>query len=183
MLTIEIKSDEKFDELNAKFVYTKGQTIQLEHSLISLSKWESKWHKPFIGNENMSTEEIIDYIRCMTITPNVDESVYKFVDNKIIQKVNDYISDPMTATWINRKKQKKGGRPEIITAEVIYYWMIALNIPFECQKWHLNRLIMLIEVCNEKNNPKKKSRRETLSEYANINQQRRAAAAAAKGKH
>ena len=171
---ITIPSAELWDSKNEKFVYTKEQTIVLEHSLVSLSKWESKWHKPFLGKEKKSAEETLDYIRCMTLTQNVDPGVYRYLTNKNIEEINDYIDDVMTATWFGDDKNAKPSN-KTITSELLYYWMISLNIPFECQKWHLNRLITLIKVCNEENKPKKKiSKKEAYSRNSALNAARRA---------
>lgn len=173
MLKITVPAKELFDEKTNEFIVVDTCTLQLEHSLVSLSKWESKWHKPFITQDSKTVEETIDYIRCMTITQNVNPNVYKALSDDIIREVVEYIEDPMTATTINEHK-KPGGRPEVPTAEVIYYWMIALNIPFECQKWHLNRLMTLIRVCNIKQDgDKKMSKRETMMSNAAINAARR----------
>lgn len=173
MLTITIPERELWDEERAEFVSVKEQTLQLEHSLVSLSKWESKWKKPFLTKEDKTPEETIDYIRCMTLTPNVKPEVYKCLTHDNIAKINNYISDPMTATTINMHGLSKGGK-EIVTSELVYYWMVALNIPFECQKWHLNRLITLIQVCNVKNTPPKKmSKRDIMSRNAALNAARR----------
>ena len=173
MLKITIPSIELFDEAREEFVYTKEQTLQLEHSLVSLSKWESKWHKPFLTKEDKTYEESIDYIRCMTITQNVDDNVYLYMSNDIVRQVSDYIEEKMTATTF--AKDNRPGTRETITSELIYYWMIALNIPFECQKWHLNRLLTLINICNIKNAPPKKmSKKETLKRNAELNAARRA---------
>ena len=155
MLQIIIPKIEMWDEVNEEFIYVEEQTLRLEHSLVSLSKWESKWCKPFLTKENKTIEETIDYIRCMTITQNVDPKVYNCITNEQINQVNQYIEAPMTATWFSKDKNAKTSR-EQITSELIYYWMISLGIPFECQKWHLNRLLTLIRVCNVKNNPGKK---------------------------
>lgn len=162
-------SPEMWDEKNEVFVDPKTVTLQLEHSLVSISKWESKWHKPFLSKDEKTYDETIDYIKCMTLTQNVKPDVYNHLSNDNVIEINSYIGDSMTATTFGKDR---GGPPnrEIITSEVIYYWMIALNIPFECQKWHLNRLLTLIRVCNIKNNPGKKlSRRETLSKFDAIN--------------
>lgn len=173
MLKITIPAGEIWDGKKQEFVYTKEQTLQLEHSLVSLSKWESKWGKPFLGKRQPTYEETVDYIRCMTITQNVDPQVYNFLTEDIVAKVNAYIDSPMSATTIN--DDKKGGiNRETTTSELIYYWMISLNIPFECQKWHLNRLLTLIRVCNIKNNPPKKmSMNEVMAQNAALNAARK----------
>lgn len=164
---------EYYDEENEIFVYPKEQVLQLEHSLISLSKWESKWCKPFLSKEKMSDEETIDYIKCMTLTQNVPTEVYNYLTNKNIQDVTDYINAPKTATTFSDDKNSKPSR-EIVTSEIIYYWMIALNIPFECQKWHLNKLLTLIKVCTIKNSPPKKmSQKEAMSQQRALNAARR----------
>lgn len=174
MLQIEIPlSPEGWDEEKEKFVTGKSLTLQLEHSLVSLSKWESKWNKPFLAKGERTLEETLDYIKFMTLTKNVDDSVYRKLTTENIQQINDYISAPMTATTFYEDKQTKGSK-EIVTAELIYYWMIALNIPFECQKWHLNRLLTLVRVCNVKNAPPKKmSKRDIASRNAQLNAARR----------
>lgn len=174
MLPIIIKAGELFDEQSGEFITVKKDTtIQLEHSLVSLSKWESKWHKPFLTKDEKSFEETIDYIRCMSLTPNVDPNVFKLLSDKNIEAVNKYISDPMTATTF-RENGNRGGVKEIITSEIIYYDMIALNIPFECQKWHLNRLLTLIRVCDIKSQPPKKmSKGDLMRRNASLNAARR----------
>ena len=173
MLQITIPATEQWDEQLQQFVNTKEQTLQLEHSLVSLSKWESKWNKAFLSKNEKTLEETLDYIKCMTINQNVNPDVYRCLNADHIEKINRYIEAPMTATTFNDQKQSKANR-EVITAELIYYWMIALNIPFECQKWHLNRLLTLIRVCNIKNTPPKKmSKRATAKQYASLNAARR----------
>lgn len=172
MLKITIPDIEYFDESKGEmgeFVIKKGQTLELEHSLVSLSKWESKWHKPFLTSEKKTIEETISYIKCMTITPNVKDEVYANLTNENIDTINKYIENSMTATTF-RKDIRNGSNRETVTSELIYYWMVALNIPFECQKWHLNRLLTLIKVCNIKNQPAKKlSKKEIMSRNAAIN--------------
>lgn len=176
MLTITIPAVELWDEAKQEFVgLQKEQTIQLEHSLISISKWESKWCKAFLTNKQKTREEMLDYVRCMTITPNVDPDIYKYLSNENILEINKYIEAPMTATCISEDKASKGGSREVVTSELIYYWMIALQIPLdECQKWHLNRLLTLIKVCNVKNQPPKKtSKKDLLNRNAALNAARR----------
>ena len=175
MLRITIPAEESWDEDKEEFVVVeKEQTLQLEHSLVSLSKWESKWNKPFLSKVEKTNEETIDYIKCMTITQNVNPKLYDRLTSQNISQVKDYIEAPMTATTFSDDNSTKGNR-EIITAELIYYWMVALNIPFECRKWHLNQLLTLIRVCNIKNQPPKKkgNTRERISRYADLNAARR----------
>ena len=173
MLQIIVPGAEAWDDKKQEFLYTKEQSLQLEHSLVSVSKWESKWCKPFLSNRDKSVEEILDYIRCMTLTQNVDPNIYNCLTQDNIDKVNRYIESPMTATYFSEDPNGRKSR-EVITSELIYYWMVALNIPFECQKWHLNRLLTLIRVCNIKNQPpKKRSKREILSRNAALNEARR----------
>jgi hypothetical protein len=174
MLTITIPAIEHYDEETNTFTMVKEQKVQLEHSLVSLSKWESKWCKPFLSRDEKTMEETIDYIKCMTITQNIDDGLYSRVTNDNITSIHNYIDAKMTATTISQENKKPNR--EIITAEIIYHWMIALNIPFECQKWHLNRLLTLINVCNIKNAPPKKmSRKELLSRNASLNAARQQA--------
>ena len=174
MLQITIPAFEEYDEETNTFSYKKETKLNLEHSLVSISKWESKWKKPFISREPKTVEETIDYVRCMTITKNIDPSLYYGIPAEIIEEINKYIDDPMTATWISNQEGKKTSR-EIITSELIYYWMVSYRIPMECQKWHLNRLLMLIQVCDEKNKPPKKmSKQKILSRNAALNAARKA---------
>lgn len=174
MLEITIPSVEEWDELKQEFVYFNEHTIQLEHSLVSLSKWEAKWHKAFLKKEDKTYEETLDYVRCMTLTPNVSPNVYQFLTEDNIKAINEYIETSMTATYIHEPKNTKGTSREPVTSELIYYWMIALNIPFECQYWHLSRLLTLVRVCNIKNKPPKKhSRRELMSRNSALNKARR----------
>lgn len=174
MLLITIPENEFFDDETQRFIKTKKQTLQLEHSLVSLYKWESKWKKPFLKKDyKMTNEEARDYIRCMTITQNVNPLVYNAITNSIVDQVNKYIEDPMTATWFKEEKHKKANN-EIITAEVIYSWMIDLNIPFKCETWHLNKLLTLVRVCNARHAPPKKTNaKEWASERRAINAARR----------
>jgi len=173
MLELKIPDVELFDEDKEEFITIKGATLQLEHSLISISKWESKWHKAFLGKQKKTTEEILDYVRCMTINGGIDPSIYKYLTNEQVNKVVSYIEEPMTATWFYDDGDSAGGG-ETVTSELIYYWMITLNVPVEFQKWHLNRLLALIRVCNIKNNPNKKmNRAEIMNRNKLLNKQRR----------
>lgn len=173
MLRITVPAAEFFDEVREEFVYTKEVTLQLEHSLVSLSKWESKWNKAFLGKQEKTDEEILDYVRCMTLTQNVDPEVYTRLSAQNYAAINAYIEAPMTATYFSEDEQSKGNR-EVVTSELIYYWMISYNIPVEFQKWHLNRLLTLIRVCNIKNSPpKKRSKRDLMRRNAALNAARR----------
>lgn len=175
MLYITIPGKEFYDDFKQEFVYSEERTIELEHSLVSLSKWESMYHKPFISDNDKTVEETIDYIKCMTLTEGVDDSVYSGLihEPSLIEKINRYIDDPQTASIvIDHEKGKRSG--EFTTSETIYYWMISLQIPFECQYWHLNRLIALIRFCSAKNAPKKKmSQREIMEQNRALNAARR----------
>lgn len=175
MLRVTIPAVEKWDEGREVFITSKEQTLQLEHSLVSLSKWESKWCKPFFSKDTKTSEETLDYIRCMTLTQNVPPEVYECIPNSVIEEVTNYINAPMTATWFSENHKKGKSSSETVTSELIYYWMIALNVPFDpCQKWHLNRLMTLIQVCNIKNTPPKKmSKRDVMSRNAALNAARR----------
>lgn len=173
MLQITIPATEEWDEQKQEFVNAKEQTLRLEHSLVSLSKWESKWCKAFLTKREKTFEETLDYVRCMTLTQNVDPNIYGRLTRDNINEISKYIDAPMTATHFFEDPNGAPNR-ETITSELIYYWMIALNIPFECQKWHLNRLLTLIKVCNIKNqSPKRRSRQEIMSRNAALNEARR----------
>lgn len=173
MLTITIPGTELFDEDKEEFINLKESSITLEHSLVSLSKWESSWNKPFLSKEKKSKEEEIDYVRCMTLTQNVPFDVYKAIDAEIFSKIVTYIEAPMTATTFSQIENRSFNR-EIITSEIIYYWMVAFAIPWEAQKWHLNRLLTLINICNIKNQPAKKlSKSAIMNRNAALNAARR----------
>lgn len=172
MLNITIPKREYFNEDTCEFIDLPEQVLTLEHSLISISKWEAKWHKPFLDGKDKSTEEILDYIACMTITEDVNPEVYSRMTEGNIKSINSYIENSMTATTFS--KEQNSPTREIITSELIYYWMVALNIPFECQEWHLNRLLTLIKVCNIKNNPPKKmSKQEVMNRNKQLNAARK----------
>lgn len=172
MLRITLSADEEYDEEKNEFLVVKPQVLYLEHSLVSLSKWEANWHKPFLSRENKTYEEMVDYIRCMTVTKDVDAGVYRRITSDHLEAVDKYIIESMTATTFSKENRPKSR--DVVTAEIIYYWMVSLNIPFECQKWHLNRLLTLIKVCNIKSAPAKKmGKRDILKQNAAINAARR----------
>lgn len=183
MLKITIQDNEYWDPKKEEFITLPGTTLHLEHSLLAISKWEAKWHRPFLSDGPKEVKEFIDYIACMSIDEEVDFRVLYGLSGKNLDDIREYLSDSMTATWFGKttsyidntkKTAKPSARREIITSELIYYWMIVLQIPFECERWNLNRLMTLIRVCNEKNTPPKKlSKKQLMSRNAELNQLRR----------
>ena len=172
MLEITIPGIELYNEDTNEFIYYDDEKIQLEHSLVSVSKWEANWCKPFLSDKDKTPDEVLDYVKCMTITEGVSDDIYSRLTQDNFIQINEYIGKPMTATTFP-PDQNRGGR-EIITSEIIYYWMVSFNIPFECQYWHLNRLLTLVRVCNVKNNPPKKmSRNEVLNRNKALNEARK----------
>lgn len=174
MLTIKIPSSDYYDESIGKFISIKECTINLEHSLISIARWESKWNKPFLTKEAMTPEQYRDYLAGMSLTP-VNPTVFFGLTPENIEDIKKYIESPMTATTFSNRVNTKINK-EVITAEILYYRMIANNIPMECQKWHLNRLFTLLRVCDAKNQPQKSkgNKSAALSRNAQINAARRA---------
>jgi hypothetical protein len=173
MLEIKVGGVESYDDSKQEFVIVGGTPIQLEHSLVSLSKWEQEYEKPFISTTEKTDEELVFYVKCMTLTPEVPEELYLKLSDENIQDINDYINKKMSATWFSDAPNAPPSR-EIITAELVYYWMTVFNIPFECQYWHLNRLFTLVRVCNIKQaKPKKMSRAEVAQRNRELNERRR----------
>lgn len=175
MIEITIPGSEFFDDEKEEFINIEPRKFRLEHSLVALSKWESHWHKPFLGNHDKAYEEMIDYIRCMTLDKVDDPGIYKFIPQDEIDRVAKYIEDSMTATWFTEKTTEPSNTSEAVTAEIIYYWMLLLRIPIEMENWHLNRLLTLIKVINVKQQPKKKmDKKEAAKWRAKENARRRA---------
>lgn len=175
MLTITIQEQELYDESDNRFYTIPETTVELEHSLLAISKWESKWHIPFLKKNEKTKEQVISYTQCMCVTPNVPVEIFFGLNTDQIMKIAEYIDDPMTATTINSQHIPKGNVGENVTSELIYYWMNEAGINKECENWHLNRLIRLIEVTSIKRQPPKKmSRRDAISQQRSLNAARRA---------
>lgn len=175
MLKVTTAQREYFNEATQEFIDIPSVELTLEHSLISVSKWESKWKKSFLNTDKLSDDEMADYVRCMTVGKEAEWNVYRYLSPKAIRQIQQYMDDAMTATTFSDRKQYKH-KKEIVTAELIYYWMIEAGIPFECEKWHLNRLLALIRVCNIKGTAgKKMSKRDIMKQNAELNAARRKA--------
>ena len=175
MLSIDIKPREFFNEKTSEFITVKGGTLKLEHSLVSISKWESKWKIPFLSEKKKTMAQIDDYIRCMSINGDPDQYLIASITPQDKDRIIDYIDEKRTATWFTNVGEKKTSRSEIITSERIYYWMIQYNIPHEYEKWHLSRLLTLIEICNrESTTPKQMSQAEIIARNKALNAQRKA---------
>jgi len=175
MLSLVVPSQELYDSEKEEFIYTKPVSFEIEHCLLAMSRWESKWKKPFLSDEEKTSEEVIDYIKCMTMSGNVSDDVYDRLPYDIIKQIKDYVDDLHTATTIHHQEGRGRGGKDIITTEIIYYWMTIFNIPFECETWNLNRLFMLIEICLIKSQPAKKmSKGQVRQMYDSLNKARRA---------
>lgn len=172
MLQLQIKGGRLFNEQTEEFIIVKPATIRLEHSLISIQKWESKWHKSYLSLSHPMAE-MLDYIRCMAIEPNVDPNFPMALTPMELVQIRNYMDDSMTATTFSSNKKERP-RKKTITAEVIYYWMTLFNIPFDCAKWHINQLLTLIKVCSIENNPPKMNKKEAGAQRAALNRARRA---------
>lgn len=173
MLTITIPGEESFNDDTAQFVYGPTTVLDLEHSLVSLSKWEAKWETPFLTSSQMTDEQMLDYIRYMGVPQSLSPEQLKLLRPQDLERINAYIGAKMTATWFSEDESGRASR-EIITSEVIYYWMVSYSIPIECESWHLNRLITLIRVFNHKNAPEKKTPAHDLAaQRRRINEERK----------
>lgn len=198
MFPIQLEPKEIWDEENEQFLYfgpEKILNLNLEHSLVSISKWESKYHKPYLSSEK-TADEALDYLQMMVVgeyEDKIDKDWFKVLTRQQVEEIDKYVNDPMTATTFSsdketKEKEKNGNKNkklngEIITNELMYYWMTALNIPFECQYWHLNRLITLVRVCSIKNQPKDKKKKKGLTSTQMAERRARMEAARAKYKH
>lgn len=174
MLKIIVPGIELFDDERQVFITEDESVLELEHSLVSLSKWEETWEKPFLGDAKKTPEEILGYVQAMCVTPDVSPEVFRRLTEENVQAINNYVDAKMTATWFSSATGSAPSR-EIITSEIIYHWMFALKVPMECQNWHLSKLFTLIKVINEKRNPPKKmTQREIMEQNRRLNAQRRA---------
>lgn len=177
MLLIKAEPVDAWDERKNEFVVQGSKVeFEIEHSLVSLSKWESRWEKPFLAETTKTDEETWSYIEDMCLTPGIDPEVFKVLGDENYAKITEYIAAKMTATWFSDNPKSKTSS-EVVTAEVIYYWLVALQIPFETEHWHLNRLLTLVRVCNAKNAPQEAKKKVTTQDLANrrqLNQQRKA---------
>lgn len=176
MLRLTVKGEELFDEESNRFVETDGTVLDLEHSLVSISKWEAKYEIAFLSDTKKTNEQVLDYVRFMSLSGDVSDEVLGRLSNENVKQINNYIASKQSAT---RFMQKPGGAPsrEKVTSELIYYWLIALQIPWETQHWHLERLLTLVEVCQRKNqaqNPKKMNKSDMVKQRQALNAQRRA---------
>jgi hypothetical protein len=172
VLTITVPGTELWDEESEQFINTETFTLELEHSLVSLSKWESIVGKPFLGTSEKTTEEVLLYVQCMAISTGVPSEVYVGLTKENYEAIDKHINAKMTATWF-REEPNNGHAKEIITAELIYYWMFSAGIPIECENWHLNRLFTLIKVFAAKQNPgKKPGRKDLAAQRSALNKQR-----------
>lgn len=176
MLEIVVSSGEFWNDEAQEFYSIKPCVLQLEHSLLSIARWESKWEKPFFSKEERSHLENISYIQCMCLKPVRDPRVFDLLSEENFAAIEKYLTDSHSATTIRDRGRAPGGRGSFVTSELIYYWMITYSIPFECEKWNISRLLKLIDICRIKNDPKKMSKRETAKSYAELNRTRRAKA-------
>jgi hypothetical protein len=172
MLKIIVGGTDMFDDSSQQFIKQGGTTLELEHSLVSLSKWESEFEKPFLGRTEKTVDEILAYIKAMVLN-KVPEGIFSELSEENFSEINNYIEAKMTATWFHEAPGAPASR-DVITAELIYYWMITFQIPLECERWHLNRLFTLIRVCNIKQaKPKKMSRSEIAARNRELNTRRK----------
>jgi len=175
MLKIVVPGVEAFDESTQKFVTVGDVALELEHSLVSLSKWESEFEKPFLDKSEKTSDEVVGYIRAMTLTPNAPADVWKKLTDENFAEINTYIDAKMTGTTVYDLNEPPKTKQETVTAELIYYWMVVYNIPWEAQHWHLNKLFTLIRVCSVKaEKPKKMSRSERNAQMRKLNAERKA---------
>lgn len=159
MLKLTIHGTEQFDEASNEFFTPADVNLELEHSLISLSKWEAIWEKPFLSAEEKTTDETFSYIECMCLTPDVPPETFRRLRGDHLETINKYIEAKMSATWFTDAPAPKGRSREVITAEIMYHWIVAFTLPLDVENWHLNRFFTLVKVCNEKNAPPDKKKK------------------------
>lgn len=177
MLQIEVKGTQLWDEENEQFINTDSTILRLEHSLVSISKWESIYKRPYLIAQTFTKKETIDYIKCMCLDNDISDDVFYavYADSSLMKQIDDYMNSSPTATIINDEDSKGKRNKEKITSELVYYWMIANEIPFSCETWHIDRLLTLIRVCGVKNQaPKKESMKDIYARNKALNAARRA---------
>lgn len=176
MLTITILGEEVFNEETMEFSSFGDIVLEMEHSLASLSKWEQKWQIPFLGPQDKTNEQLLDYIHCMILTPGVPDNIVSTMSQSNIDEIQKYIESPETATTFAKESTTRKGNREIITSELIYYWMSAFKLPIQAETWHLNRLFSLIRIASIKNSDKsgkKMPKHEIAARNRELNRQRR----------
>lgn len=173
MFVFRVPSCELFDDETETFIQRPEYVLRLEHSLLSISKWESNWKKPFLSKDRKLTDiEFLDYIQCMSVYEPIPSEVLLSLDGETILAINNYINESRTATWFSNDDEKPSSR--VVTSELIYHWMIQANIPIECETWHFSRLLTLIRVIGEETATKKKpTQAELAAKHARLNKARR----------
>lgn len=172
MLKLTVLGTETFNDVTSEFGSEGDVVLELEHSLVSLSKWEAEFEKPFLTNDQKTAVEILAYIKAMCLDPDIPESVFEKLSGENFREINSYIDAKMTATWFNENRSAPSR--EVVTSELIYYWMTVYTIPFSCETWHLNRLFTLIRICNIKHDkPKTMSRSDQAAEQRRLNNERK----------
>lgn len=175
MLKLVVTGDELYDEETSQFIYRDGFTLELEHSLVSLSKWEQRFMKPFLTSGDKTKEETLAYVEAMILNDDYPENFLEYLGAEHLRLIEEYIDSPATATTFSDLKEKTPKTRQVITSELVYFWMISHEIPFECQYWHLNRLFTLIRVCNTKNAKQKPmSKSEIAARNRALNAERKA---------
>jgi hypothetical protein len=173
LLTIETVTT-LWDEETETFVEHIVSSIDFEHSLASMSKWESKWEQAFLGRTEKTAEQVYDYLSMMCLTPGVTREQILGLSQENFTQINEYIESQQTATKFAEQPNRRGSG-EQITSDLVYYWMVAFRIPWEAQYWHLNKLLALVRICNAKQSGKtqKVPRHDTAQRNRDLNAERR----------